>query len=177
MKGLRLLLVIAVLVTFGTSTGLVVNRAFSSTPGNVEAQQVAPQCNAEAIKGTYVMQGEGSLGGHHLSWIGVINFDGVAESTGIADESIGGATGLLKWTGDYTMGIDCMGRMHWTDHVHENLLAQKMLSNRHTHRFTMIPTAGAEEILFLVTDSSAPNAPEPIINDPTIVAWGTMKRM
>jgi hypothetical protein len=172
MKRLRLVLAIVLLATFGIPVGLHMARAVTVTQGQVTAQQAGAKieagCSTASLKGIYGLNGQGFLGHSPLAFIGVLSFDGAGKFTGYHDENIGGSTGTATEAGDYSVGPDCHGITHWTNHHHTN-------APDHTHTITLIVVDGGKEAWALGIANSPPGMDLP--NEPDIIFWGTLKRM
>jgi hypothetical protein len=172
MKRLRLVLAIVLLTTLGTPLGLTVARAVSVKPGHMTAQQAVGKldagCSTASLKGNYGINGQGFLGHSPLAFVGVLSFDGAGKFSGYHDENIGGSTGSATEAGDYTVGPDCHGVTHWTNHHHTNL-------PDHTHTITFVVVDGGKEAWSLGVANSPPGMEVP--NEPDIVFWASLKRM
>jgi hypothetical protein len=172
MKRLRLVFAIVLLVTFGAPVGLTVARALTVTQGQPAAQQAVGKldagCSAASLKGIYGLNGQGFLGHAPLAFVGVLSFDGAGKFTGYHDENIGGNVGSATEAGDYSIGPDCHGVTHWTNHHHTNL-------PDHTHTITFVVVDGGKEAWSLGVANSPPGMDAP--NEPDVIFWAALKRM
>ena len=174
MKWLRLVVVAALLVTLGTPAGVAGARAFTLRQGNVAANQekLDAGCNTASLKGTYGFSGQGLLpGGAPMAWVGVFTFDGAGRFSGYHDENIDGSVGSSTEAGDYSVGTDCRGVTHWTNHRHTNLPGD------FTHTFKFVVVDGGKEVWLLGVDTSHPNVDRSKGPQADFVYWSSLKRM
>ncbi len=160
-------------VLIGALIGVVGVRATGfereSVAGAEEAGTVT--CSAASLKGQYSMAGQGFLGRVPLAFVGVMEFDGVGQFKGRHEESIGGNYGPSTEAGDYSVGPDCMGITHWTDHPPHTGLPP------HNHTIVFTVTQGGNEVIFLGIDNSPPGQFHSEIPEPDIEFWGTLKKL
>lgn len=159
-------------VLIGALIGVVGIRTVGFAPEAVAgAEEADVTCDASSIKGKYSMAGQGFLGRAPLAFVGVLEFDGVGSFQGRHEESIGGNYGPSTEAGDYSVGPDCMGITHWTDHPPHTGLPP------HNHTIVFVVTQGGNEMNFLGIDNSPPGQFHNEIPEPDIEFWGTLKRL
>ena len=170
MKRFRLSLAIVLLATLGAGSGVAL--ALTVTPGRVAAEEgggtIDAGCSVASLKGTYGLNGQGFLGHAPLAFVGVLKFDGAGRFWGYHDENVGGSTGTATEAGDYTIGPDCHGVTHWTNHHHTNL-------PDHTHTITFVVVDGGREAWSLGVANSPPGMNLP--NEPDVIFWASLKRI
>jgi hypothetical protein len=129
------------------------------------------RCSTATLNGDYSMAGQGFLGRVPFAFVGVLKFDGKGRFSGHHEESIGGNYGPSTEAGDYSVGPDCMGITHWTDHPPHTGLPP------HNHTIVFVVTQGGNEVSFLGIDNSPPGQFHSEIPEPDIEFWGTLKRL
>lgn len=166
----------AMLVLLGVTMGAVGVWASGLGSGRValaeEATQAAQsECSTATLQGKYSMAGEGFLGRAPLAFVGVLEFDGKGYFSGGHEEIIGGNYGASTEAGDYSIGADCMGITHWTDHPPHTGLPP------HNHTLVLTVTQGGNEVHFLGIDTSPPGQFHSEVPEPDVEFWGTLKRL
>lgn len=160
-------------VLIGALIGVVGIRATGFEREGVAGAQQAGDvtCSAASMKGKYSMAGQGFLARVPFAFVGILEFDGVGTFKGRHEESIGGNYGPSTEAGDYSVGPDCMGITHWTDHPPHTGLPP------HNHTIVFSVGDGGDKVSFLGIDNSPPGQFHNEIPEPDIEFWGTLTRI